>query len=87
MSRTTDAQRIRAVDAAYDYAIAELVRADDLVDSNQIAGVAASYALSCWEDWLGSGGMIDLSIARDKLQQIRHQADDQTPSPMFDLEA
>jgi len=51
----TDAERIRALDAAYRFAV-ETMFEDGDTDRDEIAGVAADYALEFWQDWLPETG-------------------------------
>ena len=47
----TKAERIQALDAAYEFAVKTMFEAGD-TDRDEIAGVAADYALELWQDWL-----------------------------------
>ncbi|MDY6797816.1 MAG: hypothetical protein SVX28_03555 [Pseudomonadota bacterium] len=51
----TKAERIQALDAAYAFAV-EAMFEDGDTDREEIAGVAADYALGLWQDWLPDSG-------------------------------
>jgi len=68
---TTESPRIVALDAAYDFAVRILIDEFQQTDGNEIAGVAAAYALECWADWLpGTEGAVDPAVLRDKIFQV-----------------
>lgn len=52
----TKAARIQALDAAYEFAVKTEFIDFGETDRDAIAGVAADYALECWQDWLPDVG-------------------------------
>jgi len=58
-----DESRRRAIDAAYQFALQTMVDDFHATDTDEIAGVAAAYALEHWEEWLAdSDWLIGLTL-------------------------
>jgi hypothetical protein len=58
-----DESRRRAMDAAYQFALQTMVNDFHATDTDEIAGVAAAYALEHWEEWLAdSDWLIELNV-------------------------
>lgn len=68
MIDATTPRKIDALDSAYHFAI-ELLRSElTISDGNEIASVAAAYALAHWSDWMdGPDEQQELARVRESL--------------------
>jgi hypothetical protein len=52
MTDTAQSMNIQATTAAYNYAVRILINEFHTTDMDEVAGVAAAYALEFWAEWL-----------------------------------